>query len=108
MTTKPKSNPFLAIKASHDVTAESEPLTDVAQNNTDTQANVQTATSAQVHKKTSAPAESKRNPRGIRIRDDIFKKYRLLAVEEEVPLYELIEAALEEHLHTRKGRNKAT
>jgi hypothetical protein len=94
MTTKQKPNPFLAIKAAHDAeTPEPE---------------VQPATRAQVHKTTSAPIEPKRNPRGIRIRDDIFKTYRILAVEEGVPLYELIEAALEEHLKTRKRNNKAT
>ncbi|SRR6266545_1280351 len=93
MTTKQKPNPFLAIKAVHNA---EEPAPE--EQDTDREQEVQAATSAQVHKRTSTPDKPKRDPRGIRIRDDLFKRYRILAIEEGVPLYELIEAALEEHL----------
>ena len=93
MTTKQKSNPFLAIKAVHNTEAPAEDEQEIER-----EPQVQVATSAQVHKTTIAPEEPKRNPRGIRIRDDLFKKYRIRAIEEGVPLYALIEEALEKHL----------
>ena len=88
--TKQKSNPFLAIKAIHDAEAQEE----------------QGTTSAQVHKATGALKEVTRNPRGIRIRDDLFRKYRILAIEEGIPLYALVETALEEHLAGKEGARK--
>jgi len=62
---------------------------------------VRKGTGAQVHTNKQS-AEVKRSSRGMRLRDDLVRKYRILAVHEGRTLYEVIEEALEAHLVTRE------
>lgn len=63
---------------------------------------VHNQTSAQVHKNTSAPEAKKtktvRTSHGLRMRDDLLKQCKRLALEKEQPLYLVIEDALAEYL----------
>jgi len=67
-----------------------------------TNAQVHNPTSAQEHKSTSAPDTKKtkvtRTSHGLRMRDDILKHCKRLALEKEQPLYLVIEDALAEYL----------
>ena|SRR5713226_6644427 len=63
--------------------------------------------SALVHKSTSAPTPVKNNTRpskGYKIRTDIARECKSLALEKSRPLYEIMEEALLEYLQ-KNGRN---
>ena len=60
------------------------------------------STSAQMHISTSAQPAPKRTTRGYRLRDDLIKQCKRIAVEEERKLYEVMEEALEEYLSRKK------
>ncbi len=66
--------------------------------------------SAQVHKRTSAKerdeaARVTRVSQGQRLRVDLVKELKRIAVEEDRKLYEVMEEALEQYLQRRKGRD---
>jgi hypothetical protein len=60
-------------------------------------------TKAQVHNNTGTQEKPKRTTRGYRLRDDLVKRCKRIAVEEERKLYEVMEEALEEYL-ARRGQ----
>ncbi|HSH77211.1 MAG TPA: hypothetical protein VLA19_01615 [Herpetosiphonaceae bacterium] len=64
--------------------------------------------SAQAHKRTNAPdrdeaARVTRVSQGQRLRVDLVKELKRIAVEEDRKLYEVMEEALEQYIERRKG-----
>ncbi len=60
-------------------------------------------TIAQSHERTNAQEQPKRINRGYKLREDLIKAYKRIALEEDRKLYEVMEEALEAYLEQRKG-----
>ncbi len=96
-----KPNPFKAIRASYD--AANEPAAEQPHEPNTTAAK---STSAQNEKVKSAQKSLDRAARGVRIRGDLVRAFKVLAAEEDRKIYEVMEEALEEYLaRHRQGKS---
>ena len=97
----PKQNPFKAIRASYD--AANQPVAEQAPAEHESARQI---ASAQSEKAKSAQKAPERSARGVRIRGDLVKAFKVLAAEEDRKIYEVMEEALEQYLE-RHRQSKA-
>jgi hypothetical protein len=90
-----KQNPFKAIRASYD--AANQPAAEQSHEETEGK-----STSAQNEKTKSAQKSVDRSARGVRIRGDLVKAFKVLAAEEDRKIYEVMEEALEQYLEQHR------
>jgi hypothetical protein len=75
---------------------------DVPQGELHRGAGMQLSTGAQTHNRTNAPV---RVNRGYRLREDLIKRCKQIALDTGHPLYEIMENALEEYLQKHEGQH---
>jgi predicted DNA-binding protein (UPF0278 family) len=66
----------------------------------------ETRTSATSHKRTNASKAPKRVNRGYKLREDLIKDCRRIALEEDQALYEVMEEALAEYIERYRAKEK--
>jgi hypothetical protein len=92
-----KPNPFKAIRASYD--AANQPMAEQSHEENDRE---RKTVSAQSEKAKSAQKAIDRSARGVRIRGDLVKAFKVLAAEEDRKIYEVMEEALEQYLERHR------
>ena len=65
----------------------------------------QSIENAQTHKRTNALTDHNRINRGYKLREDLIKRCRLYAVNNQKKLYEVMDAALEEYLDNHENES---
>ncbi len=98
---KTKQNPFSAIRASYD--AANHPVVEQSHEENEGEGK---RVRAQNEIAKSAQKAPDRSARGVRIRGDLVKAYKVLAAEEDRKIYEVMEEALEQYLE-RHRQSKA-
>src|SRR3712207_5570126 len=94
-----KQNPFKAIRASYD--AANQPAVEQSP-----EANEREGKDISAQSEKTKSAQKARSARGVRIRGDLVKAYKVLAAEEDRKIYEVMEEALEQYLE-RHRQNKS-